>query len=114
MVLQLQLYFQETSAIQAYKKKDLNVELRLQELSSAAQIEALKNGTIDIGFIREVGEHPQIISQKIIKERFIEVVSDKHPLSKKETITITELTKESFVHFPRSVAPHLFDKITQV
>ena len=103
-----------TSAIQEYKKRYLKVELRLQELSSAAQIEALKNGKIDIGFIREVGGHNHIVSRHILKEKFIGVVSDKHPLSKKQSITITELIKEPFVHFPRSVAPVLYDKVNQL
>ncbi|MGB8192103.1 MAG: LysR family transcriptional regulator, partial [Chitinophagaceae bacterium] len=52
-----------TAAIQQHKKLYPKVELRLQELSSAAQIEALQNGTIDIGFIREVQKHDQIVSR---------------------------------------------------
>ena len=100
-----------TAAIQHHKRMFPRVELRLQELSSAAQIEALKNGTIDVGFIREVGINEEIIAQQLIKEKFIAVLSNQHPLARKEQIRLTELLKEPFVHFPRSVAPALYDKV---
>lgn len=103
-----------TEAIQQHKKLYPKVELRLQELSSAAQTEALINGTIDIGFIREAGRHEQIICKPIIKEKFMIVLSARHPLSKKKSINFHELTDEPFIHFPRSVAPGLYDKISQV
>jgi DNA-binding transcriptional LysR family regulator len=103
-----------TEAIQKHKKLYSKVNLKLQELSSAAQIQALQNGIIDIGFIREVGNHEQIISKQIIKERFIAVISSQHPLAKKEAIKLKDLEGQAFVHFPRSVAPALFDKVNLI
>ena len=103
-----------TSAIQKHKKLYPKVELRLQELSSAAQIEALRNGIIDIGLIREAGTQEGIVCHEIIKETFIAVLSNQHPLAKKNTIKLKELEKEPFVHFPRAVAPALYDKVNTV
>ena len=100
-----------TAAIQKHKKLYPKVELRLQELSSAAQVEALLSGSIDIGFIREAARHDQIICKQIIKEKFIAVLSNQHPLSRKDAIKLADLLKEPFVHFPRSVAPSLYDKV---
>jgi DNA-binding transcriptional LysR family regulator len=100
-----------TAAIQHHKKLFPRVELRLQELSSAAQIEALGNGTIDVGFIREVGAKEGIIARQLVKEKFIAVLSDQHPLAARKAIRLAELLKEPFVHFPRSVAPALYDKV---
>lgn len=101
-----------TAAIQQHKKLYPKVELKLQELSSAAQMDALAKGTIDIGFIREAGRHDQITCRQIIKEKFIGVVSNQHPLAKKDSIKLMELLKEPFVHFPRAVAPALYDKVS--
>lgn len=100
-----------TMAIQQHKKLYPGIELRLQELSSAAQLAALQNGTIDIGFIREAQPQQDIVCKPIVKERFIAVVAKQHPLAKKETIRLTDLKPEPFVHFPRSVAPALYDKV---
>lgn len=100
-----------TAAIQKHKKLYPKVELRLQELSSAAQVEALQTGIIDIGFIREPGKHEDIICKPVISEQFIAVLSSQHPLSRKKAIRFTDLAREPFVHFPRRVAPALYDKV---
>jgi DNA-binding transcriptional LysR family regulator len=102
------------SVIQKHKKLYPKVELRLRELSSAAQINELLNGTIDIGFIREAGKQEGIICKEIVNEDFIAVVSNKHPLAKKEIIRMKDLNNEPFVHFPRHVAPALYDKVNDV
>ena len=103
-----------TTAIQKHKKLYPKVELRLQELSSAAQIEALRNGTIDIGLIREAGKQEGIVCHEIIQETFIAVLSNQHPLARKAAIRFKELEREPFVHFPRTVAPALYDKVNTV
>lgn len=103
-----------TTAIQQHKKLYPRVELRLQELSSAAQAEALQNGTIDIGFIREAGGWEGITCQSIVKEHFVAVLSKQHPLARKKELQLRDLEDEPFVHFPRSVAPALYDKVHTV
>lgn len=103
-----------TSAIQKHKKLYPSVELKLQELSSAAQVDALTKGAIDIGFIREAGRHEHITCKQIVREQFIAVVSNQHPLAKNDSIKLMELLKEPFVHFPRSVAPTLYDKVSML
>lgn len=100
-----------TSAIQKHKQLYPGVELRLQELSSAAQTDALLHKRIDVGFIREAGNMNGLISQVIIQENFVAVLSAKHSLAKKGTILLKDLENEPFVHFPRSVAPALYDKV---
>lgn len=100
-----------TTAIQKHKQLYPNVELRLQELSSAAQTDALLHKRIDVGFIREAGKTGGIRCQEIIQEHFVAVLSAQHPLARKETILLKDLQDEPFVHFPRSVAPALYDKV---
>lgn len=103
-----------TSAIQKHKKLFPKVELRLQELSSADQAEALQNGVIDIGFIREAVGWEGITCQPIVKERFVAVLSKHHMLSGKKELSFRDLKDEPFVHFPRIVAPALYDKVHSV
>ena len=108
------IFFGLTTAIQQFKKRHPGVELRLQELSSAAQMEALRNGTIDVGIIREARSEPGIECQVVLKERFIAVLSHQHPLSKEASLKFGQLKGEPFVHFPRSVAPALYDKVDSI
>jgi DNA-binding transcriptional LysR family regulator len=100
-----------TTAIQKHKQLYPGIELRLQELSSAAQTEALIHKRIDIGFIREAGKIDGLSCDEIIQENFVAVLSEEHPLAKKESIVLKDLKNEPFVHFPRSVAPALYDKV---
>jgi DNA-binding transcriptional LysR family regulator len=103
-----------TQVIKQFKKRHTNVALNLQELSSAAQIRALHDGIIDIGLIREAKSEAGIECHTILKEKFIAVLSNDHPLAKKESIRLTELKNEPFVHFPKSVAPALYDKVNAI
>lgn len=100
-----------TSAIKKHKQLHPGIELRLQELSSAAQTDALLHKRIDVGFIREAGNIEGLTCVEILQEAFVAVISAQHPLAKKETILLKDLQNEPFVHFPRSVAPALYDKV---
>jgi DNA-binding transcriptional LysR family regulator len=100
-----------TAAIQKHKQLYPGVELRLQELSSAAQTEALLHKRIDVGFIREAQHIEGVTCHEIVQENFVAVLSAKHPLAKKEAVSLQDLQDEPFVHFPRSVAPALYDKV---
>lgn len=100
-----------TTAIQRHKKMHPKVILKLQELSSAAQIEALQTRRIDIGFIREAGKIEGVTCQKIIEEDFVAVLSNQHPLAKQTAIQLKDFKEEPFIHFPRIVAPALYDKV---
>lgn len=103
-----------TAAVQKHKQRYPRIELRLQELSSGAQVEALRNGTIDIGFIREAGKIGDITAQPIVKEKFIAVLASGHPLAGTKVLRLKDFEEEPFVHFPRSVAPALYDKVNTV
>lgn len=103
-----------TAAIQKHRKLYPGVKLQLQELSSAAQAEALLHKRIDVGFIREAGQLPGLVCQEILQEHFVAVLSAQHPLAKREGLLLKDLQHEPFVHFPRSVAPALYDKVHTV
>ena len=98
--------------LRAYREQYPGVELRLRELSSAAQAAALAEGGIDVGFVREaVVQGSDLICEPILREEFVAVLPPAHPLAEREQLPLTDLAEEPFVHFPRAVAPALFDQI---
>ena len=98
--------------LRTYREQYPGVELRLRELSSAAQAAALAEGSIDVGFVREaVAEGPDLICEAILREEFVAVLPPAHPLAGLEQLPLKEIAEEPFVHFPREVAPALFDQI---
>lgn len=98
--------------LRTYREKFPAVELRLRELSSAMQIAALVEGSIDVGFVREAVEHhTDIICEPVLQEEFVVVLPPEHPLAKRRRLPLSDLAEEPFVHFPRAVAHALYDQI---
>lgn len=98
--------------LRAYREQYPGVELRLRELSSAAQAAALADGSIDVGFVREaVVQGSDLICEPILREEFVAVLPPAHTLAGRKQLPLTDMAEEPFVHFPRAVAPALFDQI---
>lgn len=99
-------------AVRAFRKRFPGVELHLRELSSAAQVQALRDGQIDVGFVREpMAADPEIELEEIGGESFVAVLPPEHPLADRRRVPLAALAEEPFVHFPRHVAPGLYDRI---
>lgn len=101
--------------LRTYRERFPGVELRLRELSSAAQAAALSDGGIDVGFVREAVEHGAgLICEPILREEFVAVLPPAHRLAKRRELPLGELAGEPFVHFPRVVAPALYDQVGDI
>lgn len=101
--------------LRTYRERYPSVELRLRELSSAAQATALTDGSIDVGFVREsVGQGADLICEPVLREEFVAVLPPAHPLATRRQLPLNTLAEEPFVHFPRAVAPALYDQIADV
>jgi DNA-binding transcriptional LysR family regulator len=99
------------AVIRAFRDRHPGVELRLRELSTSAQVQALADGTIDVGFLREPAPDPEIACEPLVREPFVAVLPPAHPLAGRRGIPLDELAEEPFVHFPREVAPTLHDQV---
>lgn len=98
--------------LRTYREQYPGVELRLRELSSAAQAAALAEGSIDVGFVREaVVQGSDLICEPILREEFVAVLPPSHALAGREQLPLGDMAGEPFVHFPRAVAPALYDQI---
>ena len=88
-------------AIQAYRRRYPKVELRLREMVTAAQIAALLDRTIDLVFLRDGDPTEGIEIGTLLKERFIAVLPESHPLAAKRSLRMQDLAHERFVLFGR-------------
>ena len=88
-------------AIQAYRRRHPKVELRLREMVTAAQIAALLDRTIDLAFMRDGDPTEGIEIGTLLKERFITVLPESHPLAAKRSLRMQDLAHERFVLFGR-------------
>ncbi|SCY61617.1 LysR family transcriptional regulator [Desulfoluna spongiiphila] len=97
-----------------YKQRFPKVHLELKEMTTNYQLKSVRNGTLDIGFIRYHNQDLSGLCKKTyIKENYVLALSDRHPLAGRTEISLGELTDEPLVMFKRDNLPALYDEIVR-
>jgi DNA-binding transcriptional LysR family regulator len=100
-----------TELLRAFRTRFPAVELVLRELSPGEQIDALKSGGLDVGFVRSTLEDPALGAELVRREALMVVLPDDHPLAAQRAIPLAALKHEPFVMFPRARGPAFFDQL---
>jgi DNA-binding transcriptional LysR family regulator len=87
------------------------VRLELHELTTDQQLEWLREGRMDIGFLRPPIEENRFNWETIFQESLIVALPEGHLLANQSNICLTSLANEPFILFPRILAPGLYDLI---
>ena len=82
-----------------------NLSIHIQEFDSNEALIALEKETIDIAFLRaeESNGRPKIVP--LVREKLSLAIPHDHPLSKRDQIKLSELTREPMVFCPREISP---------
>jgi DNA-binding transcriptional LysR family regulator len=96
-----------------FRQRFPGVHLDIREMTTAPQIAALHDKTIDIGLLREppAGE-TELGFRTVLSEPFVAVLPATHPLAAQRTVQLAQLADSLFVLLPRAVGPQLHDQIT--
>ena len=99
--------------IAAYNRSFPNVEIVLHELTLEQQFKALREKSINIGFLRSFPLQPvkEFNSESIYDDRLGIALPITHRLAKKRVVELKSLAGERFVQFNRQVAPGVFDEV---
>jgi DNA-binding transcriptional LysR family regulator len=97
--------------LQAFRGKHSGTALRLHEMHSAEQLEALRSGVLDIGILREPAPATAFLTDELLREPLVAVIPARHRLARRQYLTADLLAAEPFVLFPRAVVPSLYDQI---
>lgn len=98
--------------IRAFRERHPGIELRLSELSTTPQRDALRAGGLDVGFLREPESDSALQMETVMLERFVAVLPATHRLaSGRATVPIATLAGEPFVLFRRDIGPLLHGRI---
>jgi DNA-binding transcriptional LysR family regulator len=100
--------------LQAFRTRCPAVKLELHELTTNEQLQRLRFGQIDIGFVRPPVEEEGINSEIVFREPLILALPETHPLASRAKVELRELSAEPFILFPRSLAPGLYDAIVSL
>lgn len=97
-----------------FRKSCPEVELKILDLPSAQQIQALLNGKLDIGFLGSGIWNKHLDLQIIVKEPMQLAVPLGHPLAKSTSLNWSDLAKEDFVLIHPEVVPsHYYNEFLQ-
>ncbi len=93
-----------------------NIEIKLQELNSWEQTQALTDGKIDVGFGRLLFEDASIRRILLREESLVVAIPKAHHLAKEErsTIRLMDLTHENLVLYPTGPRPSFIDYVLEL
>jgi DNA-binding transcriptional LysR family regulator len=94
---------------QAFRARHPDVELLAQEMWNTQMVPALRSGAVDVAVALCPERAPDIVDEVVRSEPVVAVVRNDHPLAGDDAIRLDDLAGESFVFFPRELAPRLHD-----
>lgn len=88
------------------------VRFQLQENTTERQIQAVLDGQLDVGIVREIEPIEGIHTTPLKREALVVAVPETHRLAEHTRVSLTELAGEGFVVFPRNQVSRLYDLIS--
>jgi DNA-binding transcriptional LysR family regulator len=105
------MFTQMPFVIERYRRLHPRVELQLQELPTADQMRALKEGALDLCFLRDGEADSEIRIEPLLSERYVAILPKQHPLAGRKWLRPADLRDEPFVFYARKMGPLAFDRM---
>jgi DNA-binding transcriptional LysR family regulator len=96
--------------IGSYRKRFAKVDLRLCELTTSSLVDAIRQGAVDLGFLRDAGPTEDLVLETVVAERFVVALPEKHLLAKRTKVSLVDLRNDSLILFARELGPLAWDK----
>jgi DNA-binding transcriptional LysR family regulator len=100
--------------VQTFRQKFPDVNVTLTEMSTTAQIQALSDRRIDIGFVHAPISHRDLQTFTLLNESLVVALPPNHPMVDREQIELRSLANEPFILCPEAVKPDLYSQIMQL
>ncbi len=107
-------YFQPRvpAVIQAFRDLYPNVLLSPEQSNTPHLVECLRNGSVDVAFVRPpVADSEGIAILPVVEEPMRIVLPIRHSLAKEPHIPLKALAGENLILFPRAIGQGLYDSI---
>src|SRR5262249_47855139 len=97
------------ATVQRFDRSYPDVRVQLSSMASADQIAALREGRIDIGFVRPPVTDASLHSEFLLSEPFVLAVAKSHPLAAQKRVPVSSLKDEPIIMPPRQKVPSFYD-----
>lgn len=98
----------------AFRKQYPRIDLQLKNLPTVQQVEALRSGALDAGFVRMPLGASGLDVKLVHREPFVMVLSKRHALARERTLSVRNLAREPFIAYGRSWAPEFYEVWTTI
>src|SRR5579863_3627289 len=95
-----------------FRERQPDAELQLQPDASLAQLEAIRSGRLDAGFVNFMPKSDPELDQLLVARQHVELAAPKrHPLTRLKKLRLRDLTDAPFIWFPRRANPAFYDQM---
>ena len=95
--------------LRIWRERFPDVELELHALLTGAQVDALRRGRIQVGFVRLPTEETNLVVESIQRELLVVALPEGHRLARRAQVRLAELADDTMILFPRHTAPEYYD-----
>lgn len=96
--------------MRTHRQRVPGIHFRLFEMTSEVIVEQVRDGILDVGFIRPFGHDEAVEIRTVLREPFLIVVPEDHSLAGEEIVDLAKAANETFVLVSRTQSPGYFDK----
>jgi DNA-binding transcriptional LysR family regulator len=100
--------------LQSLRQSYLEVQITLHEMTTQAQLEALRTEQIDVGFLHPPVPNANLELVNLKTETMWVVLSNQHPLAQRQRLTLRSLCHSPLIIHPRHEGVVLYDQILQL
>ncbi|MEM1103984.1 MAG: LysR family transcriptional regulator [Pseudomonadota bacterium] len=93
-----------------FRDENASVSISLHPLMKKEQVEAVKDGRIQIGFGRYYPFDPDLSIEQVADEPVMLAMAASHRFAGRDTLSLKDVQKEPFIIFPRSGRPSFADE----
>ncbi|MCD2513348.1 LysR substrate-binding domain-containing protein [Comamonas endophytica] len=109
-----QVYREVPEIVRQFNAQMPDVDVVLNEMSSADQINQLLRGQIHAGFVNASTVPPQLACLPMHEDEFVICLPQGHPRARSSSVELKQLEHERFVMFSRDVAPANYDNVIAI
>ncbi|MFZ6792916.1 LysR substrate-binding domain-containing protein, partial [Klebsiella pneumoniae] len=101
--------------IYLFRQQQPHLNIQLMELSTTEQLQALKEGRIDVGFGRLRISDPAVRRILLRKERLVVAAHTSHPIAQRtEGVYLADLIDEKMFMYPTSPKPNFSTQLLNI
>jgi len=92
-----------------FQREYPEVRVSLTPGGSIEQLEAIREGRCDVGFMAFKRDLEPLATQVVARAPLVAVLSSRHPLARRKVVELVQLAKEPFIFLKRQSEPQIYE-----